>query len=116
MTELDWETRLGRAEAAALLRRVADGLERGDKVELEHGGLELKLGVAEEVELEIEVEIDGPETDVEIELSWSTGAEGSGSVGEGDTESLDARFPDGTATDDPAGAAPAEGAALPPAD
>jgi amphi-Trp domain-containing protein len=75
VTELEWETKMGREEAAALLRRLADGLESGKKVKLESGGVELKVGVADEVELEVEVELDGAETEVEIELSWSTGGE-----------------------------------------
>src|SRR5918997_5326839 len=67
----EWESKTGRAEAA-VLRRLADGLDGGERVEIEHAGWELGLEVGDNVELEIEVESDGPGTEVEIELSWST--------------------------------------------
>jgi len=124
VTEIEWETKMRREDAAALLRRLADGLESGKKVELEHGGLELKLGVAEEVDLEIEVELNGEETEVEIELGWSTGGEerkasvadeGGADASEADDS---ASAPD-AADESPASTAPGasgEGSPLPPPD
>ena len=73
MTEIEWESKLGREEAAALLRRVADGLAAGSKVKLEQGGFELKVATADEIEVEIEVELENGRTEVELELRWETG-------------------------------------------
>jgi amphi-Trp domain-containing protein len=70
MTEIEWEQKLGREQAADLLRRVADGLAGGEQIELEQDGFELKVAVAEEVEVEIEVEFADGGTEVELELKW----------------------------------------------
>jgi amphi-Trp domain-containing protein len=83
LTEIEWERRMGREQAAKLLRRVADGLASGDKVKLEHDGFELKVAVADQVEVEIEVELHDGDTEVELELKWKTG--GSGDPGGEDT-------------------------------
>ena len=73
MTEIEWQSKLGREEAAALLRRVADGLAAGGKVKLEQDGFELKVASADEVDMEIEVELEDGRTEVELELRWDTG-------------------------------------------
>jgi amphi-Trp domain-containing protein len=73
MTEIEWEAKLGREQAAELLRRVADGLAAGEEVAFEQDGFELKVAVADEVELEIEVELEDGGTQVELELKWGTG-------------------------------------------
>jgi amphi-Trp domain-containing protein len=74
MAEFAWEKAGTRAEVAALLRRAAEGLEGGGKLELEHNGARLALDVPNAVALEVEVEIDAEsgETEVEIELKWSS--------------------------------------------
>jgi len=102
MTEIEWESKIGREQAAALLRRVADGLADGDKVKLEHEGFELEIATADEVEMEIEVELEDGRTEVELELRWETG----GSSG---TESEDAVVPESSAQGARAGARGAEG-------
>ena len=70
MIEFEWEKKAKRAEAAALLRELADSLAGGGAVELEHDGWELKLQVADEVEIGVEVEIENGETELEIALTW----------------------------------------------
>ena len=71
MIEFEWQKKGKRAEAAALLRELADSLAGDGDVELEHDGWELKLKVADEVEMEVEVEVEADETELEIELKWS---------------------------------------------
>lgn len=73
MTEIEWQSKLGREQAAALLRRVADGLAAGGEVKLEQDGFELKVASADEVDMEIEVELENGRTEVELELRWETG-------------------------------------------
>ena len=87
MIEFEWEKKGQRAEAAALLRELADSLEGDGEVELEHGGWELKFQVPEEVEFGVELEVEEDETELEIEIKWSRrpdgGASGTG-TGAGD--------------------------------
>jgi amphi-Trp domain-containing protein len=73
MTEIEWETKLDRQQAADLLRGVAEGLAAGDTVKLEQDGLELKVEVADEVAFELEIELEDGETEVELELRWKAG-------------------------------------------
>ena len=79
MTEFEWKKQVGRAEVAAVLRQIADGLEDAGGVELEQDSWELKLSVAEEVELEVELEIDEDESELEIQLTWATSGAHAGS-------------------------------------
>ena len=73
MTEIEWERKLSREQAAELLRSLADGLAGGGEVELEQDGFELKVAVGDEIEVEIEVGLDEGKTEVELELKWETG-------------------------------------------
>ena len=98
MVAFEWEGKMGRAEAAAL-RRLGDGLDGGERVEIEDAGWELFLEVGDHVELEIEVESDGPETEVEIELSWSTRDGGACEAGGGAGAVASGRARDGAETD-----------------
>jgi amphi-Trp domain-containing protein len=98
MVAFEWEGKMGRAEAAAALRRLGDGLDGGERVEIEDAGWELFLEVDDHVELEIEVEIDGPETEVEIELSWSTRDGGACEAGGGAGAVASDRARDGAET------------------
>ena len=91
MTEFEWSKQTQRAEAAALLRQLADGLESDGSVELEQDGWELKISVPGELEVEVELEIDEEETELEIELKWkssghpageSSGSDASASAGQ----------------------------------
>ena len=67
--EIEIEQRVNREEAAALLRRIADQLERHNEVVVEREGLRMRIGVPSELTMEVEVEI-GEENSLEIELSW----------------------------------------------
>ncbi|WP_068399463.1 amphi-Trp domain-containing protein [Kribbia dieselivorans] len=60
-----------RAEAAELLRAVADALESDGSVELELNGSEIEFEVPAEVECEVEVELDAAgRSELEVELKW----------------------------------------------
>lgn len=67
--EIEIEQRVNREEAAALLRRIADQLERHNEVVVEREGLRMRIGVPSDLTMEVEVEI-GEENSIEIELSW----------------------------------------------
>lgn len=67
--EIEIEQRVNREEAAALLRRIADQLERHNEVVVEREGLRMRIGVPSDLTMEVEVEI-GEESSIEIELSW----------------------------------------------
>lgn len=71
MIEFEWESKATRAEAAALLRELANSLAGEGDLELEHDAWQLKLEVADDVELSVEAEVEGDETELEIELKWS---------------------------------------------
>jgi amphi-Trp domain-containing protein len=73
MTEIEWERKIRREQAAKLLRAVADGLSGGHNVEIEQDGFELRVAVAEEIDVEIELEVEEGETEVELELKWRIG-------------------------------------------
>lgn len=86
MIEFEWQKKGKRAEAAELLRELADSLDGDGDVELEHDGWELKVQVADEVQIGVEVEVEVDETELEIELKWSRkpGGEGGGGRTPGD--------------------------------
>lgn len=71
MIEFEWEKKGKRAEAAALLRELADSLAGDGQVQLEHDAWELRLQVADDVEIGVEVEVEDDEAELEIELKWS---------------------------------------------
>ena len=62
---------LSRVEAAARLRAIADELGSHNDVELDWGGKQVRVHVADEVRLELEIEVGEDETEFEIELKWS---------------------------------------------
>jgi amphi-Trp domain-containing protein len=73
-TVMEFKRRGERAAVAALLREIADGIERG-RVELREGDDLLVVEPPEHLEIEIEVEIEdegdeGLESSIEIEISW----------------------------------------------
>ena len=72
MAEFAWGRSGTRAEAAALLRRIADGLESGE-VDVHQDGIRLALDVPAQVEFELEAELDtsNGSGELEIELKWS---------------------------------------------
>ncbi|GAA4694662.1 hypothetical protein GCM10023215_35390 [Pseudonocardia yuanmonensis] len=71
--EISRSETLSRADAAALLRSLADALAAdGSEVHLQLGDSKLELKVPDEVRAEVEVEVDGDEVELECELTWST--------------------------------------------
>ncbi|MDO8209586.1 amphi-Trp domain-containing protein [Conexibacter sp. CPCC 206217] len=67
---VEQKERVGREEAAARLRRLADMLARHNDVEFERGGLRFNVHVPDEVNLKIELELESDESELEIELTW----------------------------------------------
>ncbi len=73
-TVYESETRTGRAEVAAFLRQLADGIEQG-RVVLGSGDDRLVIEPPAELGLEVEVELeadgdDEVESSIEIEITW----------------------------------------------
>ena len=71
MAEFGWKSQMKRSEIAALLLRVAEGLDGDGKLRLQEGVAELKVDVPEDVALEVELDIEGDQLELEIELTWS---------------------------------------------
>ena len=61
---------LSREAAAAQLRAIADALASNNEVELDWGGKQLRVHVADEVHLEMEIEVGEDGVEMEIELKW----------------------------------------------
>jgi amphi-Trp domain-containing protein len=70
LIEVKQKERIGREEAAARLRELADHLARHNDIEFERGGVKFRAGVPDEVEFKFEFEIEDGATELEIELSW----------------------------------------------
>jgi amphi-Trp domain-containing protein len=70
LIEVKEKERLGREEAAARLRELADQLARHNEVAFERSGIRFRAHVPDEVEFKFEFEIEDGGTEVEIELSW----------------------------------------------
>jgi len=68
--KVEQKERIGREEAAARLRALADMLARHNDVEFERGGMRFTVNVPDEVNLKIELEIESDERELEIELTW----------------------------------------------
>jgi amphi-Trp domain-containing protein len=83
MAEFAWGRVGTRSELAALLRRLADGLESDGEIKLEEDGVRLSVGVPEKVAFELEAEIDAAtgESELELELKWSSRARTQGAKG-----------------------------------
>ncbi|MFL5817261.1 MAG: amphi-Trp domain-containing protein [Conexibacter sp.] len=67
---VEQKDRLGREEAAARLRNLADMLARHNDIEFERGGIRFTVHVPDEVQLKIELEVESDERELEIELTW----------------------------------------------
>ncbi|HZV73337.1 MAG TPA: amphi-Trp domain-containing protein [Conexibacter sp.] len=67
---VEQKERLGREDAAARLRDLADMLARHNDIEFERGGTRFTVHVPDEVQLKIELEIESDERELEIELTW----------------------------------------------
>ena len=68
--EFGWRTTATRTEVAVLLRDIAEKLDRNGKIDIEHGPVELKLKVPDDVHLEVELDVENNEFELEIELKW----------------------------------------------
>jgi amphi-Trp domain-containing protein len=70
LIEITERRRLGREEAAARLRDLADHVSRHNDVEFERDGIRVRAHVPDEVDFKLEFEIEDDGTELEIELSW----------------------------------------------
>lgn len=68
--EYETEDTMTREAAAALLRKVADDIERHNSITVARDGLKFVLPVPAQVTVELEVEIDDGENEIEISISW----------------------------------------------
>ena len=70
LVELKEKETLGREEAAARLRAIADELASGYDIVLERDNLRFVARVPDEVNLKIEFEVEDDGSEFEIELTW----------------------------------------------
>ena len=70
LMEISEKRKMSREEAAKVLHKIADSLERHNDLEFERGGIKFNINVANQVELEIELEVEHDESSIEIEISW----------------------------------------------
>jgi amphi-Trp domain-containing protein len=70
LVELTEKATLGREEAAARLRAIADELSSGNGVRFERDQLRFVAHVPDQVDLKLEFEIGEDGTELEIELTW----------------------------------------------
>jgi amphi-Trp domain-containing protein len=68
--EIEQKETLGREEAAARLRTLADMLAKNNDVEFEQGGMRITVHVPDEVQFKVELEVETEERELEIELKW----------------------------------------------
>jgi amphi-Trp domain-containing protein len=64
------DERLRREEAAKRLRMLADELTRQNELSFVRNGMQLRVGVPDEVVFSLEVEVGDEESEIEIELKW----------------------------------------------
>ena len=72
LLEIEEKHEMRREEAAKLLHRIADALERQNDLEFIREGLKFTIDVPDQVEVEVELELeigDGG-TSFEIEINW----------------------------------------------
>jgi amphi-Trp domain-containing protein len=69
--EYEFELMAGRAEIAAVLGGVVEGLHAGS-VQMSDGTEAVTVDVPEELELEVELELEDGEASLELELTWPT--------------------------------------------
>lgn len=70
LLEINEKERIGREEAAARLRALANALGRNNEVEYERGDLKFKVNVPDEVDFKLEIEVQDDEWELEVELKW----------------------------------------------
>lgn len=70
LLEIEEKHEMRREEAAKLLHRIADALERQNDVEFVRGGMKFTIDVPDQVEVELELEVGDDGTSFEIEINW----------------------------------------------
>jgi amphi-Trp domain-containing protein len=70
LVKLEDKQTVGREEAAAHLRAIADELASGNDFRIERDGLRFVAKVPATVRLKVELEVEDDETELEIELTW----------------------------------------------
>lgn len=70
LMEVSEKRKMGREEAAAFLRQLADSLARHNDVEFVRNGIKFNVNVPSQVEVELEIEIESDESSIEVEISW----------------------------------------------
>jgi amphi-Trp domain-containing protein len=62
----------GKDEFVALLRRVADTLEKGETLRIQVGGV--RITVPDDAELSVEHEAEGGQHEIELQMRWREGS------------------------------------------
>jgi len=70
LMEVKDRQRMGREEAAARLRELADQLARHNEVAFERNGIRFRAAVPDEIEFKFEFEVEDDGTELELELRW----------------------------------------------
>ena len=70
LLEIEEKHEMLREEAAKLLHRSADGLERQNDLQFVREGLKFTIDVPDQVEVELELEIGEDGNSFEIEINW----------------------------------------------
>ena len=70
LLEIEEKKEMRREEAAKLLHRIADSLERQNDVQFVREGLKFTVDVPDRVEVELELEVGDDGTSFEIEINW----------------------------------------------
>jgi amphi-Trp domain-containing protein len=68
--EIEQKETMSREEAAERLHRFADTLARNNDIEVERGGMHIKVHVPDQIQVKVELELETDERELEIELSW----------------------------------------------
>jgi len=70
LLEIEEKHEMRREDAARLLRRIADDLERQNDLSFVREGLKFTVNVPDQVEVELELEIGDEGSSFEIEINW----------------------------------------------
>ena len=70
LLEIEEKHEMRREEAAKLLHRIADDLERQNDLSFVREGLKFTVNVPDQVEVELELEIGDEGSSFEIEINW----------------------------------------------
>ena len=70
LMEISEKRKMSREEAAKVLHKIADSLERHNELEFECNGIKIHIDVPYQVKVEVELEIESDESSLEIEISW----------------------------------------------